>query len=134
LLPDNAVVLRGGIMRDIEWLERSFEEHFDDLESRGLPPAYALSVISVEGLTVDELATFAACPHSMVVTTTVGALKSAGFVVEETPGQWDDNGHCDLYLERARDVLPTQDELEALKAVFAEPIPNVGRPGGRIGP
>jgi hypothetical protein len=90
---------------------------------------YSISVNSADGMTVDQLAAFANRPNGMVMVTTVGELKAAGFVVEETAGQWEQNGHCDLYLERAREELPTQGELDALKAAFTGPIPNPARVG-----
>lgn len=104
-----------------------FLHHAKRCMAKGLPAEYALSVNSISGLSVDELALRANLVHRKVRVSTVGALADAGFCVEPTPGRRDTDGHCSVYLSRGRDRPPHGVELARFTAAFSQPIPNAGQ-------
>lgn len=72
-LPDDALVVRGGLNRPENFVSKSHAG------------AFGVSVEAAGGATVAELA--APLPHGQVGVTTVGAVRAAGGDVVPTPGR-----------------------------------------------
>jgi hypothetical protein len=113
-LPDEAVVVRGGVMNPKD-LEVSAHSHFDEFG------AYALSVHSRAEMSADEISAFAGIPHGKIRETTVGALRGAGYSV--VPSEQHGPAHADLQLP----YPPSSSDWQALDDAFSEPRPNPTR-------
>ena len=109
-LPDDAVVVRGGLMLSAD-LAISAQSHHDAEGS------HALSVFSRAGMTADELSRAVPLPHSMIRESTVGRLRAAGYDVVTSPGPL---GHADLVLPNP----PTDDDWRLLDESFDPARPN----------
>ena len=118
----------GESWRTWRWSQEAFETHFDDVESRGLPGEYAVSVNALADVSVDDLAKRAARTNAMIMASTVGHLEAAGYVVEETPGRRQEDAHHDVYLAGAIcvDDLATLNALHDVGAVAAPTRHNLG--------
>lgn len=109
-LPDDAVVVRGGLMLAAD-LELSAQSHFD------LEGSYALSVFSAPGLSADEIAGRVPLRHSKIRQSTVGRIRSAGYEVVSSAGP---PGHADLLLPHR----PSDRDWHALDIAFDPPRAN----------
>jgi len=110
-LPDDAFVVRGGVM-NVRDLEVGAYTHYD------MTGDYALSVFCVPGSTVEETAIVAERPNAQIRVSTVGRIRGAGYEVtlSEPPP-----GHSDLHLPSP----PSDADWDTLRAhVFDPPIPN----------
>jgi len=117
-----------------ERLATAFQDHFDAATERtDLLPGYCLSVNSVPDRTVEEVGNIAQRPNGDVCVTTVARIVAAGFAIQPTPGKWERDGHCDVYVESGSETPPTQEQLDALAAAFDDPVENPweGRRGAR---
>lgn len=81
---------------------------------------FALSVFSVPGVGIDELARIANRPNGVIRLTTAGRIRAAGYEVlpDEPPP-----GHAALQLPNP----PTDTDWETSRAIFDEPIRNPHR-------
>lgn len=109
-LPDDAVVVRGGLMLPADFA-RGVQSHFD---TEGV---YALSVFSTARRTADEIAIAVPLPHPKIRTSTVGRVRAAGYDVVSSPGP---PGHADLLLRKP----PTDDDWRTLDRIFDVPRAN----------
>ncbi len=117
-LPDDAVVVRGGMMAS-QFLFEAVQDHTDDF-----PGELALSVASVPGLTADEIAEVAwFVNQGKMRATTAGNLKAAGYGAEV-----DGEPHALVILPRE----PDEQMWEELRQVFGDlrpnPYPGTGPP------
>ncbi len=106
-LPDDSVVVRGGLMLPTD-LALSAQSHFD---TEGF---YALSVYSIPGMTVHEIAVGVPLRHSKIRASTVGRVRFAGYDIVSSPGP---PGHADLVLP----TPPTDHDWSTLDRVFDPP-------------
>ena len=109
-LPDEALVVRGGVM-ELAVLETNAQTHYDEFGE------YALSVYSLPDRSADEIALLASLPHAKIRVSTVGRLREAGYPVVPSPGP---PGHADLELPHP----PTEGDWRVLDALFDPPRPN----------
>jgi len=126
-LPGDAFVLRGGSDMSVLHLTDRFLAYGIRRRAQGLPEEYSLSVNSIPGLSVNELAIRANLLHAKVRVSTVEALSAVGFMVEPSPGRQDSDGHCSVYLARGRQHVPNGVELARFGQAFGAPIPNAGQ-------
>jgi hypothetical protein len=101
-------------------------EHYEDLVQRNQAPEYALSAACLPGQPIEVILDKAreALGHSVIRTTTVGALRTHGYAVRLTD---EATAHVDLVLPSP----PSEDHWVALRAIFGPPEPNpVRRPKG----
>ncbi|MBV8987446.1 MAG: hypothetical protein JO372_02690 [Solirubrobacterales bacterium] len=125
ILPDEAVVVRGGILGGgVEELQEQAEDEFTRLLVEGDPdPVYGLSVCSLPNMTADEIAVAVGperLPHARMRTTTVEALRACGY--EVVPSAW--RGHATIVLRGPA----TEEDWHNLQESFGEPMDNpVGR-------
>jgi hypothetical protein len=108
-LNDQAYVIRGGLMVII-----TLRIAIDTCMER--QKFYGLSFFGENGLSVDETARLAGIDNRRMRVSTVGAIRSAGF----QPIRSGEYPHLSVRFE----VVPTDDELERLVAVFDDDIPN----------
>lgn len=110
-------------------LDVAFTTTFDNLVEDGDPePGYSISVQSDLLTNVDELARIARRPNDHLHWSTAQRLRNAGFRVTRTPGAWERDRHCDLFLEAGPTNRPTTFDLVRLQAAFTGPIENRGKP------
>jgi hypothetical protein len=119
-LPDDAVVLRGGLMLPRD-LDTGALTHYDEFGE------YALSVYALPGRTADEIAILVPLRHSKIRQSTVGRLREGGYEVVPSPGP---PGHADLKLPSP----PTEDDWKTLDALFDPPRLNPAARGEIHGP
>jgi hypothetical protein len=113
VLPDDTIVLRGGVMEARDLQVNAFT-HYDEVGE------YALSVFAVPGADLETTARVADRPNAAVRVTTAGRIRAAGYeVVSSEPPA----GHADIRLPNP----PTDADWETLRAVFDDPIPNPHR-------
>lgn len=118
-MPDSAFVIRGGKMY-LEDLRTNVKNHYDrvlELESR---EEWALSVNSVPGLNIRELAAKAQRPNPKMCVSTVGRIRALD---HEVRPDWKENGHSNIVFGSE----PSEEDLERVRAVFHGPCPNPGR-------
>ncbi|MGH2353892.1 MAG: hypothetical protein ACRDJN_19985 [Chloroflexota bacterium] len=118
-LPDDALVVRGGLMTPESIQEAA------DLEPDG---TFGLSVQSAPGMTPRDLAREGDLPHSKIRVSSVGRIRSLGpgFDVIPTAGP---GRHGTLTIP-SRPV--SVDDAQKITGAFDEPIPNPARrPGER---
>jgi hypothetical protein len=111
-LPDDAYVMRGGMMT-LENLRTNAEAHFDEFGE------YGLSVFSVPGMSVQELALLANRPNRTMRVSTCARIRAVGYLIvrsEEEGGP----GHADIKLPEE----PTDEILQVIADVFDDPEPN----------
>ncbi|MGI8425316.1 MAG: hypothetical protein ACR2FO_01080 [Actinomycetota bacterium] len=77
---------------------------------------FGLSAYGDNGLAMKETARQARRPHKQLRTTTVGRLKSAGFVVKRT-GKWP-------HLTISAEVTAGAEMLSKITELFDDPVPN----------
>ena len=94
-LPDDAVVVRGGLNRPEDFVGKS-EWHAG---------VYGVSVEAAAGLTVAQLA--APLPHGRIGVTTAGAVRAAGGDVVPTPGRTPNHATLTCLDPRAASLLLT---------------------------
>jgi hypothetical protein len=116
-LPDEAFVVRAGLMESKQLRLNAEAHHIEKLAEDG-SDEWALSVFSVPELEADEIAMGAPFPNKQMRITTVGVLRAAGYDV--TPSPWEHPLHADLRFISE----PTEDDFEALRAIFDPPRPN----------
>ena len=108
-------------------LADSMSNHYDREVAENRRPAFRLSVNCVPGMTVDELALHARRPNGQVRVTQVGAIESAGFVIQETPGRRAVDGHCDVWYAEGDEELPDFEALGRLCDALGPSIRNPWR-------
>lgn len=116
-LPDDAVVVRGGVMNPPD-LYVNAVTHF---QNRG---EYCLSVFSIPEMSADEIAhvmvnTCDVLRNNKIRESTVGALRAAGYDVVPS----DYYGHADLRLFSE----PSDEHWDRLVTLFAPPRRNPAR-------
>jgi len=121
-LPPDAVVIRGGKDMTITTLASGFDNYCQKRREHGLSDEYAISVNSLPGVTLQELAMVAKLPNSSVTPTTVGAVEEAGFEVIPTPTT--NPSHCSVFLQGIHSAAPTLSQLVRLQGAFGQPIEN----------
>lgn len=116
-LPDDAVVIRGGPMTAANVIRRARK----DRERLGLFGVSAFAGSSSE-TTVAELVERGEIPHAVLNRSTVGRIRSAGFVIRRF-GRWP---HCTIDLGDDAD----EDASARLVAAFDQPelTPRTGDP------
>lgn len=112
-LPDDAIVLRGGL-NETQHMREQAQEKFEDC---GI---YSLSVAADGSLSFEELAVVADFPNRRVRRTTVGLLRAIGCDVTPPSGR---KRHANLILPQP----PTDDVWKALEEAFAPAEPNPAR-------
>lgn len=115
-LPGDALVIRGGLMANLEEMLASI------LEEHQITGRYGLSVFSRPGLTADQIAEFVGSerlPHSQMRATTVQLLReSAPDVISDE--QHHGPAHALIVWHKA----PTLPELDTAVQRFGAPQPN----------
>jgi len=109
--PDDALVLRGGTMRP----EALLASALDAETILGVP---AISVFAGDSsrVAITDLVDLGLVPHDVIRVSTVGRIRSAGFVIRRT-GRYP---HCSVELGQS----PTLEEVTRLAGLFNGPIPN----------
>jgi hypothetical protein len=110
VLPDETIVLRGGVMQPRD-LEVNAYTHYDEFSE------YALSVFAVPGADLATTARVADRPNASIRVTTAGRIRAAGYELRRSEPP---PGHADLKLPNP----PTDADWETLRVVFDDPIPN----------
>jgi hypothetical protein len=118
-LPDGAFVIRGGVM-NLEDLRTNVDNHYDMVLEFAEREEWALSVNSIPGLKITEVAVKAQRPNPKMYVSTVGRIRALGYEVRP---DWKENGHSNIVFESE----PSNQDLEGVKAVFRGPCPNPGR-------
>jgi hypothetical protein len=109
-LPDDAVVVRGGVMEP-RVLQVNAQTHYDDCGE------FALSVASLRDASIEDITRVALLPNNQIRVSTVGRIRSCGYeVVPSEPPP----AHADLKLPNP----PTDDDWETLRSIFDDAIPN----------
>jgi hypothetical protein len=111
-LPDDAHVVRGGVM-SLDNLRTNVEAHFDEYGE------YAISVFSVPGMSVYELALLAKRPNRTMRVSACARIRGLGYEIvrsEEEGGP----GHADIKLPEE----PTDEILQSIADAFGAPEPN----------
>jgi hypothetical protein len=118
-LPDEAYVVRGGVMDPRDLRVNADDHHLEMMEEHG-SDEWAISVYSVPDRDADSIAIEAPFGNKQIRVATVGDLRAAGYDV--TPSPWVHPLHADLRFARE----PTDDDFEALRQIFApaRPRPN----------
>lgn len=112
-LPDDAIVVRGGVMEPRQ-MEINAYTTYDDIGE------YALSVCSLPDADLDEILRVGRLRNGQVRVSTAGRIRKAGYeVVRSEPPP----AHADLKLGRA----PTSADWVALRDIFDPPVPNSHR-------
>lgn len=123
-MPDEAFVIRGGVMH-LDDLRTNVDNHYDMVLEAEDREEWALSVNSIPGLRIRDLALKAQRPNPKMCVSTVGRVRALG---HEVRPDWEENGHSNIVFGSE----PTDADLERVKAVFRGPCPNPGRkPRGR---
>lgn len=112
-LPDEALVVRGGHKTADQILARARKDHHR-LGLYGISSAAGWTPTT----TLAEIVEASNLPYDVVQTSTVGAIRAAGFRIERTGKR----PHCTIDLGED----PTQDTAARLAALFAPPVPNPG--------
>jgi hypothetical protein len=112
ILPDEAVVVRGGMM-ELTTMKTNVMDHFYETGE------YALSVWAIPDCDADNIARQCPIRHGKIRESTVGAIRRLGYDVALS-GEF---GHADVKFA----AEPTDEDYEALRAVFSAPRPNPGR-------
>jgi hypothetical protein len=115
-LPPDAVVVRGGTMQLDDLLNNALS-HNDKTAGR----EWALSCNSIAGLAAEEIAKRARRPNLKMCVSRVDRLRDLGYEVRPDGLP---NGHCNIMLKGE----PTMDDLQRIRSIFSDPIPNPGRP------
>jgi hypothetical protein len=120
VLPDGAVVVKGGVLGDPDGLRESAQDYFDETEREAGEGIYGVSVCSLPERDAKEILLAIPkskrLPHSKIRQATVGALRACGYDV--SPSGWF--GHATLKLMD----LPTEDDWRTLNETFAQPERN----------
>jgi hypothetical protein len=108
-LPDDAIVVRGGLMQNIDEM---VEDARDEMARVGYP---GLSVRAGTGVTVEELVRAGQVPNNQIVESTAGRLREDGYSFVKIPGEY----HYNI-------VLPSLDPktVAQLADSFDGPQPN----------
>lgn len=110
-LPDEALVIRGGLSAPETLLKNALEHHDDPANARG---DFAISAWSLPDKSGDDLAHVASVPHPRIRETTVGRIRAAGYnVVRDEPPE----GHALITLPR----LPTDTDYMTISDLFDPP-------------
>jgi hypothetical protein len=110
-LPDDAFVVRGGMMT-VENLRTNVEAHFDEHQE------YAVSVFSVPGMEIQELALLANRPNRQMRVSTCARIRSLGYEIVRSEDEGP--GHADIKLPEE----PTDEVLRQIADAFDEAEPN----------
>jgi hypothetical protein len=111
LLPDEAVVVRGGLSSPMTLAKNALGHHDDPANVRG---DFAISACSLPNMSAEDLARIGQVPHPRIRETTVGRLRAAGYdVIRDEPPQ----GHALIMLPR----LPTDRDYVTISALFDPP-------------
>jgi hypothetical protein len=119
ILPDEAVVVKGGEVRSRSQIDKDAERLFAFLESRGEDGAYGTSVCSLPDLTARQIAeavTTTLLPHPRMRVSGVAVLRGYGFEVVPSGRP----GHATLIFAEA----PTDEDWNHLQEAFSEPEEN----------
>jgi hypothetical protein len=118
-LPDDAIVVKGGLISNPEKLRGDALDCYAKLEVRGEEPVHGVSVCSLPDCTADEIAravgTFR-LPQTQMRVSTVGQLELYGYLVVPS-GQY---GHATLIFPGS----PTEGDWENLQQIFDDPVDN----------
>jgi hypothetical protein len=101
-------------------LKTNVKNHYDrvlELEQR---EEWALSVNSIPGLGIRELAVKAKRPNPKMCVSKVGRIRALG---HEVRPDYTEDGHSNIVFESE----PNEQDLEGVKAVFHRECPNPGR-------
>jgi hypothetical protein len=110
-LPDDAFVVRGGMMM-VDNLRTNVEAHFDEYED------YAVSVFSVPGMDLHELAVLANRPNGQIRVSTCRRIRDLGYEIVRS--EHEGPGHADIKLPEE----PSDEVLQTIADAFDEPVPN----------
>lgn len=117
-LPDDAVVVRGGYMRN-KSLHISATVHFEESGET----EWAWSLWCAPGKTADGIAAQADFGNDCIRESTVGRIRAAGFAVEQDS---DCDDHCKVKLPGP----PSDADCKRLRDAFDEARPRVVEEGG----
>jgi hypothetical protein len=84
-LPDDAIVVRGGLMQNIDEM---VEDARDEMARVGHP---GLSVRAGVGVTLVELVRAGQVPHNQIVVSTAGRVRKDGYSFVKIPGEYHYN-------------------------------------------
>ena len=120
-LDDNALVVKGGIVRD----PQAVREKFEDAIADGYGPCHSVFVARSEGtdggpMTLDEVCERSWIPNGKVQVTTVGKLRDAGFTFEHDPSDGQGELHHNVYLPEP----VTESDICSFIDCFDEPVQN----------
>jgi hypothetical protein len=120
VLPDEAVVVRGGVLPSLEAARESAEDCFEEMQRQSGEGVYGISVCSLPDRTAEQilrdLQESNRLPHPKIRQTSVGRLRGLGFDV--WPSGWF--GHATLEFSR----LPTEQDWERIQLAFRAPERN----------
>jgi hypothetical protein len=121
-LPLEAFVVRAGVM-ELADLEDNARNHYDRVSKYEDREEWALSVNSIPDLSAEEVAERAKKLNRQMCFSTVGEIEALD-CVREMRSDWREDGHANIvfYAE------PNWDDLQSVKQVFSDPVPNPGRP------
>jgi hypothetical protein len=109
-LPDDALVVRGGVMEP-RVMQVGAETHYEDCGE------FAISVASLPDASIEDITRMALLANNQIRVSTVGRIRACGYeVVPSEPPP----AHADLKLPNP----PTDDDWETLRSIFDDPIPN----------
>lgn len=114
-LPDEAVVIRGGVM-NLADLRLTAEAHHEAMKQHGVDE-WALSINSIPGLTASQIARRARLFYGMICISTVGRIRGTGCDVHSDGRQ---DGHGNIVFA----AQPGDTDLVRVRAVFDEPVRN----------
>ncbi len=127
-LEDEALVVKGGVVRDVDGVRSKIEAAIED----GYGPCHSVFVGKSNGtggepMTLEQICMQSHIPHGQVQVATVGQLRAAGCRFEYDPSGGQGELHHNVCLPEGM----TESDLQRFIDCFDEPVSNPHRAQGR---